>query len=231
MALNKTKTDKILGQEVRNFLIKKGVETPLKKDIYENDAIEIKTIEIKKSIEKHFQSIMELMGLNLEDDSLIKTPQRVAKMYIDEVFWGLGLENFPKITTVENKMKYDEMIIEKDISIKSNCEHHFVPIIGKCHIAYIPNKKVLGLSKLNRVAEYFARRPQIQERLTEQIYFALSYILDTENIAVVIEANHMCVQTRGVEDTNSRTLTSKMGGVFYEKTSPARQEFLSLIRK
>ena len=172
---------------------------------------------------------MELLELDLSDDSLKDTPRRVAKMFMNEIFWGLDYDNFPKITTVENKMKYDEMILEKDINVMSVCEHHFVTIHGKAHVAYIPNKKVLGLSKMNRVVEFFSRRPQIQERLTEQIYYALNYILETENVAVVIEAEHFCVKARGVEDSNSSTVTSKLGGDF-KSNSSLRQEFLKLIK-
>ena len=149
-------------------------------------------------------------------------------MYVNEIFWGLDYEAFPKCTAVENKMEYESMVIERNINVQSNCEHHFVVIDGVGTVAYIPNKKVLGLSKLNRVVEYFAKRPQIQERLTEQVYYALQYILDTDNIAVVIDAQHYCVKSRGVEDVGSSTITSKLGGGF--KTDPAlRHEFMNMI--
>ena len=225
MSLNKDKCDPILGLEINTYLTKQGVNTP----IVENGGNELTGPEKIARIQNDFANIMRVLGLDINDDSLMETPKRVAKMFVNEIFWGLDSENFPKITTVENKMKYDEMIIEKDITIKSNCEHHFVPILGSCHIAYIPNKKVIGLSKLNRIAEYFSRRPQIQERLTEQIFYALKYILATEDIAVIIDARHLCVQSRGVEDINSSTITSKMGGKF--KTNiEARQEILTLLK-
>ena len=181
-------------------------------------------------IKDKFTDIMNALGLDLADDSLIDTPNRVAKMYVKEIFFGLDYKHFPKATTVDNKMKYDEMVIERNINVQSNCEHHFVIIDGSCHISYIPKNKVLGLSKLNRIVQFFSKRPQIQERLTEQIYYALSYILDTEDIGVIIEAAHYCVKSRGIQDVNSDTVTSKMGGCF--KTDPeARKEFLSIVNK
>lgn len=223
MSLQKGKTDAELGYKVEEYLKSKGVHTPtlidplLKKEEYK----------IKK-IEKLFTSIMEVLGLDLTDDSLMDTPKRVAKMYVNEIFWGLKPENFPKCTVIENKMGYDEMVIEKDITMMSNCEHHFVTIDGKAHIAYIPKGKVLGLSKLNRIVEYFARRPQVQERIAEQVYHALVFILGTEDIAVVVEGVHYCVRSRGVEDYNSITTTLKLGGCF--RTEPeARAEFMSSI--
>ena len=171
---------------------------------------------------------MKVLELDLNDDSLVDTPKRVAKMYVNEIFWGLDYEAFPKCTAVDNKMKYDEMVIERNINVQSNCEHHFVVIDGVATVAYIPNEKVLGLSKLNRVVEYFAKRPQIQERLTEQVYHALSYILDTENIGVIVDAQHYCVKSRGVEDVGSSTITSKLGGCF--KNDPAvRNEFMNIV--
>lgn len=225
MSLQKGKTDADLGYKVEEYLKSKGVHTPtmidplLKKDEYK----------IRK-IEKAFTTIMETLGLNLEDDSLMDTPKRVAKMYVNEVFWGLKPENFPKCTVIENKMGYDEMVVEKDITLMSNCEHHFVTIDGKAHVAYIPKGKVLGLSKLNRIVEYFARRPQVQERIAEQVYHALTFILDTEDIAVVIEGTHYCVKSRGVEDHNSYTYTAKLGGCFRSEPE-ARAEFMALIKR
>ena len=218
--LDKTKTNKDLGLAVNCYLSSVGVQTPIVQ-LLENNNI--------KLIEQHFKSIMQILGLDLNDDSLNETPKRVAKMFVNELFWGLRDENFPKITTVENKMKYDEMVIEKNIKVASCCEHHFVTIWGYAHVAYIPNKKVLGLSKLNRIVEYFSRRPQIQERLGQQIFHTLSYLLETDNIAVVIEAEHFCVKTRGVEDSNSKTVTSKLGGKFM-KESELRGEFMRLIK-
>ena len=182
------------------------------------------------SIEKDFTNIMTTLGLNLEDDSLIDTPKRVAKMYVNEIFWGLDYEAFPKCTAVSNKMEYDEMVVERGINVQSNCEHHFVVIDGVATVAYIPDRKVLGLSKMNRVVEYFSKRPQIQERLTEQIFHALEYILETDNIAVVIDAQHFCVKSRGVEDVGSSTVTSKLGGMF-RKNATVRAEFMALARE
>jgi len=221
MSYNKTKTDPVLGKAVHEHLVKCGVETPvMPNNIDRKDKIE--------QIESHFTEIMKIIGLDLSDDSLVETPKRVAKMYINEIFWGLDYEAFPKCTTVDNKMKYDEMVIERNVNVQSNCEHHFVVIDGAATVAYIPNQKVLGLSKINRVVEYFSKRPQIQERLTEQVYHALQYILDTDNIAVVVDAQHYCVKSRGVEDVGSSTVTSKLGGVF--KTDPSvRQEFMNIV--
>lgn len=221
MSYNKTKCDPELGKQVHEHLVKCGVETPT-----------IETVDDRKLkieiIERHFTEIMRIMGLDLGDDSLIDTPKRVAKMYVNEIFWGLDHEAFPKCTTVDNKMKYDEMVIERNVNVQSNCEHHFVVIDGVATVGYIPKQKVLGLSKINRVVEYFSKRPQIQERLTEQIYYALQYILETDNIAVVVDAQHYCVKSRGVEDVGSSTVTSKLGGVF--KTDPSvRQEFMNIV--
>ena len=173
---------------------------------------------------------MHTLGLDLSDDSLIETPKRVAKMYVNEIFWGLDFEAFPKCTTVDNKMKYDEMVVERNINVQSNCEHHFVVIDGLATVAYVPKQKVLGLSKINRVVEYFSKRPQIQERLTEQIFHALQFILETEDVAVMIDAQHFCVKSRGVEDAGSSTITSKLGGGF--KSDPAaRAEFYQIARQ
>lgn len=221
MSYNKTKCDPVLGQEIHKHLVTMGVETPASDPgIDRKDKIDL--------IENHFRQIMQIMGLDLNDDSLVETPKRVAKMYVNEIFWGLDYDAFPKCTTVENKMQYDEMVIERNVNVQSNCEHHFVVIDGLATVGYIPNKRVLGLSKINRIVEYFSKRPQIQERLTEQIYFALQYILNTENIGVVIDAQHYCVKSRGVEDTGSSTVTSKLGGVF--KTDPAvRAEFMNIV--
>jgi GTP cyclohydrolase I len=221
MAFDKTKTDPGLGQKVHEHLISVGVETP----VIDNGLSRKEKID---KIEKHFDEIVTILGLDLKDDSLIDTPKRVAKMYVNEIFWGLDYDAFPKATVVENKMDYNEMIVERNISVQSNCEHHFVVIDGLATVAYVPEKNVLGLSKINRIVEYFCKRPQIQERLTEQIYHALSYILETDNVAVMIDAQHYCVKSRGVEDTGSSTITSRLGGNF--KNYPeVRAEFLSLI--
>jgi len=223
MALNKTKTDPELGHRVHEHLVLNRVETPtVPNDLSDAD----KT----NAIEHHFRGIMETLGLDLTDDSLIDSPRRVAKMFVSEIFWGLDYDNFPKCTAVENKMRYDEMVVERNISVMSSCEHHFVVIDGNATVAYIPGQHVLGLSKLNRIVEYFSKRPQIQERLTEQIYFALQYILGTDDIAVVVDAIHYCVRSRGVEDHGSSTVTSKLGGRF--RTDPAlRAEFMSIVNK
>lgn len=215
--------DPTLGVKIKAYLENQGVETPFypKGVVSPAPAMDI--------IEKSFTDILKALNLNLSDDSLEKTPKRVATMYIEEIFSGLNYDNFPKCTTVENKFGYDEMVLVKDIKVLSTCEHHFATIDMDVHIAYVPNAKVLGLSKMNRVAKFFAHRPQVQERFTEQVYHALSYILDTPNIAVVAEGKHYCVIQRGVEDTHSSTTTSKLGGGF--KTNPAlRAEFMSLIK-
>ena len=222
MSYNKTKTDPVLGQQVHEHLRSLGVETPL----IDNSLSRTEKIEI---IEKHFKPIMETLGLDLNDDSLMDSPKRVAKMYVNEIVWGLDYDAFPKATVVENKMQYNEMVVEKGISVQSYCEHHFVNIDGLATVAYVPNKKVLGLSKMNRIVEYFSRRPQIQERLSEQIYHALSFILETDDVAVMIDAKHFCVKSRGVEDTQCSTVTSRLGGGF--KSDPeVRAEFLALAR-
>jgi GTP cyclohydrolase I len=223
MSYNKTKTDPELGIRVHEHLVKMGVETPTHDNFKmdRKDKIEL--------IEQYFGKIMDVLGLDLSDDSLAETPKRVAKMYVNEIFWGLDYEAFPKCTAVDNKMQYDEMVVERDINVQSNCEHHFVVIDGLATVAYVPKKKVLGLSKINRIVEYFAKRPQIQERLTEQIFHALQFILETEDVAVMIDAKHYCVASRGVEDTGSSTVTSKLGGGF--KTKPeVRAEFYQIAR-
>jgi GTP cyclohydrolase I len=197
-------------------------DTPLRVDAFAMDD-EIK-IEL---IEKHFRHIMEIMGLDLTDDSLKGTPLRVAKMFIKENFSGLNPENKPAITLFENKYQYGEMLVEKNITVFSNCEHHFVPIYGKAHVAYISSGEVIGLSKLNRIVQYFSKRPQVQERLTVQIAEELKGVLKTEDVAVVIDAQHMCVQSRGIQDSSSSTITSFYGGKFKEE--PTRREFLSYL--
>jgi GTP cyclohydrolase I len=175
----------------------------------------------------HFEKIMETLGLNLSDDSLCKTPARYAKMLVKELFSGLEESNFPKITTQENKFNYNQMLIESNISIKSVCEHHFIPILGYCHIAYFPGTKIVGLSKLNRVAAYFASRPQVQERMTKQIRESLAQVLETDDVAVVVDALHLCVRMRGIKDADALTRTVDFGGKFLN--SECRQEFLSTI--
>jgi len=222
MSYNKTKCDPELGQRVHEHLVKMGVETPMTPNDWDRkDKID--------AIEGYMHQIMKTLGLDLSDDSLIDTPKRVAKMYVNEIFWGLDYDAFPKCTTVDNKMKYNEMVCERNVNVQSNCEHHFVVIDGLATVAYVPKDKVLGLSKINRIVEYFSKRPQIQERLTEQVFYALQYILDTEDVAVMIDAQHYCVKSRGVEDTGSSTVTTRLGGGF--KSDPAaRNEFLSIAR-
>lgn len=175
----------------------------------------------------HFEKILEIIGLDLTDDSVQQTPRRYAKMLIEELLVGLNKENFPKITTQENKFQYNQMLIEVNIEIKSICEHHFIPILGYCHIAYFPKDKIIGLSKLNRIAQYFARRPQVQERMTKQIRKCLSLVLETESVAVVVDALHLCVRMRGVQDSNALTRSLDFGGCFL--SSEIRREFLSAI--
>jgi len=222
MSYNKTKCDPALGQKIQKHLEKCEVQTPtVENGLSRTDKIAI--------IEAKFTDILQTLGMDLSDDSLMETPKRMGKLLVNELYWGLDPAAFPKCTAVENKMHYDEMVIEKDITIYSDCEHHLRTIVGTAAVAYIPNKYVLGLSKIPRICEYFAKRPQIQERLTNQIYHALQFVLDTDDIAVSIDADHMCVSQRGVEDTSAHTVTNKLGGVF--KTDPAtRAEFFSVIK-
>lgn len=197
-------------------------ETPLRPDAFEKDD-DLK-IEL---ISKHFKEIMQILGLDLSDDSLAGTPRRVAKMYVQEVFSGLNPDNKPQIRLFENKYNYDQMLVEKDITFYSHCEHHFVPIYGKAHVAYFSSGNVIGLSKINRIVQYFAKRPQVQERLTVQIGNELKSILETDDVAVVMDASHMCVSSRGVNDTNSRTGTAFFGGKFNDQN--VKKEFLNYI--
>ena len=224
MSFNKTKCDPELGLRVHEHLVKIGVETPTTKSLIPDRKDKIAVIE------PLFAKIMETLGLDLTDDSLIETPKRVAKMYVNEIFCGLDYEAFPKCTTVDNKMQYNEMVCERNVNVQSNCEHHFVVIDGLATVAYVPKTRVLGLSKINRIVEYFSKRPQIQERLTEQVFHTLQYILDTEDVAVLIDAQHYCVKSRGVEDTGSSTVTVRLGGGF--KNDPAvRNEFYQIARQ
>ncbi len=199
-----------------------SMETPLREDAFALDD-EIK-IEL---IEKHFKEIMLILGLDLTDDSLKGTPHRVAKMYVTEMFKGLDPKNIPHAKLFENKYNYKNMLIEKNISFHSVCEHHFVPIIGKAHVAYIPNGKVVGLSKLNRIVRYFAQRPQVQERMTVQIANMLKDVLHTDDVAVIIEADHMCVAMRGVQDVSSSTITTEYTGKFLDMKT--REELFKMI--
>jgi GTP cyclohydrolase I len=209
--------------EVGDEHLSTSYETPLREDAFAIDD------ELKMElIEKHFREIMHIMGLDLTDDSLKGTPRRVAKMYVQEIFSGLNPANKPKVALFDNKYKYNEMLVEKDITFYSNCEHHFVPIIGKAHVAYISSGKVIGLSKINRVVQYFARRPQVQERLTVQIANELKDMLQTEDVAVLLDAKHLCVSSRGVNDVASSTITAHYSGKFSEENT--RQEFLKYVQ-
>lgn len=208
--------------EIGEDHITTSVNTPLKEDAF------VKSDDEKIAIiEKHFAAIMDTLGLDLTDDSLRGTPKRVAKMYVQEIFSGLKPENKPAATLFENKYKYNQMLVEKDISFYSNCEHHFVPIYGKAHVAYISSGKVIGLSKLNRFVQYFAKRPQVQERLTVQIGKELQHILSTDDVAVIVDARHLCVASRGINDTSSATVTAFYGGKF--ATDSVKHEFLKYI--
>lgn len=198
-------------------------ETPLKPD-----AFDLSEEEKMERIAAHFHEIMDILGLDLKDDSLKGTPKRVAKMFVKEIFQGLNPQNKPGISLFENKFQYRQMLIERNITLKSFCEHHFLPIVGRCHIAYISTGKVIGLSKLNRIVDYFSRRPQVQERLTVQIANELKRVLQTEDVAVYIEAEHFCVKMRGVEHDHSDTVTSEYSGRFLNEN--VRAEFLQAIK-
>ena len=226
MAYNKTKTDSALGIEVFKHLYNNGIESPFHfEEIAEVEA----KVKIEK-IEKHMSEILKVLGFDLSDDSLMETPKRVAKMMVLDQFWGMDYRNFPKNTVIENKMSVDEMVTVGDISVNSLCEHHLLPILGKAYVSYIAGDKVIGLSKLARVVEYYCKRPQVQERLTSQIHQALCYLLGTDDVAVGINAVHLCMTTRGVEDPNAWTQTTKLSGAF--KNDPqTRAEFLQLMKK
>lgn len=208
--------------EIGDEHISTSYDTPLR-----DDAFELSDASKMDIIEGHFREIMLTLGLDLTDDSLKGTPRRVAKMYIQEIFSGLNPENLPKIALFDNKYQYNEMLIEKNITFYSNCEHHFVPIIGKAHVAYISSGKVIGLSKINRIVQHFAKRPQVQERLTVQIGNYLKEILCTQDIAVVIDATHLCVSSRGIQDQSSSTVTSFFSGQF--KSDAKKQEFFRQV--
>ncbi len=199
-----------------------GTETPIRLDAFALD--DESKVEL---ISRHFGEIMRILGLDLNDDSLKGTPDRVAKMFVKEIFSGLNPANKPDIQMFENKFRYNEMLVEKDIKVQSYCEHHFVPIIGKAHVAYISNGHVIGLSKINRIVDYFARRPQIQERLNVQIAEELKKVLKTDDVAVVIEADHMCVSLRGIQDQHSNTITSSFHGKF--RNPEMRNEFFTYL--
>lgn len=200
---------KVSHDEIGDNHIYTSLNTPLRKD-----AFDLNKEQKKEKIAAHFASIMDILGLDRSDDSLAGTPDRVAKMYVEEIFSGLDPQNKPPVTLFENKYQYSHMLVEKNITFYSNCEHHFVPIYGHAHVAYISSGKVIGLSKLNRIVQYFAKRPQVQERLTNQIAHELMEVLETKDVAVIVDARHMCVCSRGVEDNDSSTVTSFYSGQF-----------------
>ena len=206
------------AQQVRDTLIERGLETPMLPSQFSPE-------QRKEKIEHHMREILTLMSLDLTDDSLMEAPKRVAKMYVDEIFSGLDYSNFPKITVIDNKMKVDEMIKVNNITLMSTCEHHLVTIDGLATVAYLPREKIIGLSKINRIVRFFAQRPQVQERLTQQILVALQTLLATTDVAVKVDAVHHCVKSRGIMDSSSSTTTTALGGIF--KSNPAtRHEFL-----
>ena len=219
------KDDPSLGKEVHAYLVKQGLETPMTDQVKQSAEKKI------EAITDSFSDIMIELGLDTTDDSLMDTPKRVAKMYVNEIFYGLNYDYFPKCTAIENKMKTNgSFLLEKNINVQSNCEHHFVVIDGLATVAYIADKKLLGLSKLNRIVQFFAKRPQVQERLTEQIRATIQYVAQTDDVAVYVDAKHWCVKSRGIQDQTSSTVTLSVGGVFAEKTSEIRKEFLNLAR-
>lgn len=220
--LNSRLIDDLDIEEVGNDHASSAIDTPMRPDAFELD--DTAKIEL---IERHFEEIMNILGLDLSDDSLKGTPRRVAKMYVKEIFSGLNPGNKPSMTLFENKYRYNEMLVEKDISFYSNCEHHFVPIFGKAHVAYISTGKVVGLSKLNRLVQYYARRPQVQERMTVQIGKALQEALHTDDVAIVVDANHLCVSSRGVKDVTSSTVTAFYGGAFQDEAK--KSEFMKYL--
>ena len=215
-----------LGIEVNNYLTSLGINTPTTDKVFADRDEKIQKLTALTA------EMLQVLGLDLTDDSLEETPLRVAKMYVDEIFSGLRTDTFPKCTTVENKFCHgDEFVLEKNITLYSDCEHHLRPIIGKAHIAYIPGKQVLGLSKLNRITQYFAQRPQVQERLNQQIAHAIAFITGSQDVMVVIEAAHTCVSQRGIKDTNSSTVTATCLGKFGEHNSALRKEVMSNINR
>ncbi|XOD68128.1 MAG: GTP cyclohydrolase I FolE [Flavobacteriales bacterium Tduv] len=217
------KNEKILLEELDYDHFSCTDHTPLRED-----AFKLSSEEKIDRIEGHFQQIMETLGLDMSDDSLRNTPRRVAKMYVKEIFGGLNPDIKPKASTFQNKYKYNQILVEKNIAVYSTCEHHFLPIVGRAHVGYISNSKVIGLSKINRIVDYFARRPQVQERLTIQVVQSLQEILNTQDVACVIDAKHLCVNSRGIRDFCSSTATAELGGRF--KTDRiTREEFLHHI--
>ena len=200
-----------------------NTETPLR-----SDAFELSNADKIEKIQADFANIMYTLGLDMTDDSLKGTPKRVAKMFVNEIFSGLHPDNEPKASTFENKYQYNEMLVEKNIVVYSTCEHHFLPIVGKAHVAYMSNGKVVGLSKINRIVEYYAKRPQVQERLTMQIVRHMQKAMGTEDVACIIDAKHLCVNSRGIKDIHSSTVTAEYGGQF--KNKDVKREFLNYIQ-
>lgn len=221
------KSDADLGYRVRDYLESIGLETPMTERVDTPEEVKINLIA------SYMTDALETLGLDLNDDSLMDTPNRIAKMWVKEIFWGLDYTKFPKCTTIENKMGKNSpgsFVVERNVNVQSNCEHHFVVIDGKACVAYIPRDKVLGLSKLNRIVEFFAKRPQVQERLTEQIAATISFVTGTPDVAVYLEAVHYCVKSRGIQDTGSSTCTLAVEGVFADAQSDLRREFLNIAR-
>jgi GTP cyclohydrolase I len=214
--------DEILFEAIGDAHESFSATTPLRADAFEKSDEE--KIEI---ISNHVRGILETLGMDLTDDSLQGTPNRVAKLYVNEAFGGLHPKRKPSMSTFENNYRYDEMLVEKNIVVYSTCEHHLLPIIGRAHVAYISKGKVVGLSKMNRIVDYYAKRPQVQERLTRQVVLALQEVLDTQDVACVIDAKHLCVNSRGIRDIESSTVTAEFGGVFKEETK--KKEFLNYI--
>jgi GTP cyclohydrolase I len=211
-----------LEEEMGNDHVSTSAETPLREDAFEMPKQE--KIEI---IQHHFEKIMDTLGLDLTDDSLKGTPKRVAKMFVNEIFGGLDPEAYPSTSTFDNKYQYGEMLVEKNIVVYSTCEHHFLPIVGRAHVSYISNGKVIGLSKMNRIVDYFSKRPQVQERMTKQIVQALQKALGTDDVACVIDAKHLCVNSRGIRDIDCSTVTAEYGGQF--KNEAVKRDFLDYI--
>ena len=221
MKLEKLISDQI--DEIGDQHLSNSRETPLR-----TDAFKLSDNEKILFIEEKMREVLHILGLDLTDDSLSGTPRRVAKMFVNEIFSGLHPDNKPKASSFENKYQYGEMLVEKNITLYSTCEHHLLPIVGKAHVAYISNGTVVGLSKMNRIVDYYAKRPQVQERLTLQIVEELKRVLKTDNVACVIDAKHLCVNSRGISDVNSSTVTSEFGGRF--KGKDVKREFLDYIK-
>jgi len=215
--------DKHLHDEIGDDHMSANLETPLR-----DDAFELSAEEKVEKIEADFRNIMETLGLDLTDDSLKGTPKRVAKMFVKEIFGGLLPERKPGMSTFENKYNYNQMLVEKDIVVYSTCEHHFLPIVGRAHVGYISKGKVIGLSKMNRIVEYYAKRPQVQERLTMQIVKAMQEALGTDDVACIVDAKHLCVNSRGIKDIESSTVTAEYGGAFKDNEQ-LRKEFIAYI--